>query len=550
MPDNPKPDELPRATVVRRKRSHISVVWVIPIVAAVVAIGIGVQRIFAEGPTITIKFSAGQGIESGKTLLKYKDVNIGQVLSVRLADNFRKVEVRARITKSAAGLMVDGTKFWVVSPHIGLTGISGINTLLSGNYIGVQPGASKSSKREFDGLDKPPRITDQVGRRFVLTAPELGSLEIGSPIYYRFLPVGEVEDVQLTTDGKSFEVSAFITVPFDRQVHTESRFWNASGIDVSLGESGVDVRTVSLLAMLAGGVSFDTPDFARGTPLAPEGTRFEIFGNRTTAMKQPAAVSREYVLSFNEPVRGLSVGASVTLMGLVVGEVTDIGLTYDEKTLAVRPLVRIKFYPEQAVERFSSEQQAAVSRNTEYDWQRQLKLLRRLVDERGLRARLQTASLLTGQRYISFEFDPKAPKVHVDWTKAPLELPVAPGQFTDLQMKLASILAKIDQMPITTIGERAATALKTLDETLGNASMVLKDVDANAMPELKKALHDLDLALDGVNATMVGRDAPGQQALRQALDEAANAARSLRALTDYLERHPESLIRGKTGERQ
>lgn len=548
MPDNPH--DLPRASVVRRKRTHVSVVWVIPVLAAVVALGIAIQRIRAEGPTITVAFAAGQGIEAGKTLLKYKDVNIGLVTRVELIDAHSRVEVTARVTRSAAGLMVEGTRFWVVSPHIGLTGVSGLGTLFSGNYIGVQPGAAGGpDRRHFEGLDVPPPITDQKGRRFSLSVADLGSLEIGSPIYYKFLPVGEVESYSLAADGNSFQIGIFIYSPYDTQVKADTRFWNASGLDVAVGESGIDVKTVSLLALLAGGLCFDTPDFSRGTQPAAAGRTFTVYANRTVAMKQPEPFSRQYLLAFHEPVRGLAVGASVTLMGLAVGEVTDVGLRYDEKTLAIRPLVRFNFYPEQTAKLFSREQQGAVLRHAKADTL-MIDMLRRLVDERGMRARLRTASLLTGQRYVSFEFDPQAPAVKVDWTRDPLELPVAPGEIEDLEAKLESILSKVDRMPITAIGERTATALKSLDRTLQDADRVLRDVDTTALPQVRKTLADLDRALENANTTLLGKDAPGQEAMREALEEVANTARSLRALTDYLERHPEALIRGRIGERK
>ncbi|HEY3231809.1 MAG TPA: MlaD family protein, partial [Roseiflexaceae bacterium] len=135
-------DRLPQATVVPPKRGRISVIWIIPILAAVVAIGIAIQRILSEGPTITIVFSAAEGIEAGKTVVKYKDVNIGRVTNVELTNDFAKVRVTAKIAKHAAGLMVDDAKFWVVQPTISLSGISGLNTLLSGNYVGFEPGRS------------------------------------------------------------------------------------------------------------------------------------------------------------------------------------------------------------------------------------------------------------------------------------------------------------------------------------------------------------------------------------------------------------------------
>ena len=193
MAENINRDELPQATVVRKKGTRISVVWIIPILAAVVAIGIAIQRIMSEGPTITIVFKVAEGLEAGKTFVKYKDVNIGQVTAVKLSADHSKVEVTAKIDKAEAGLMVEDAKFWVVEPRVTLSGVSGLGTLLSGNYIGFEVGKSKKQQRQFTGLEVAPIITGgQPGRQFVLKAENLGSLGIGSPIYYRQLQAGQV----------------------------------------------------------------------------------------------------------------------------------------------------------------------------------------------------------------------------------------------------------------------------------------------------------------------------------------------------------------------
>ncbi len=540
---------LPEATVVRHKRLRLSVVWLIPLLAAVLALGILIERLTAQGPTIKITFSAGEGIEAGKTVLKYRDVTVGQVTAVHFAEDFHKVEVTAKIAKSASGLMVEGTRFWVVAPHISITGISGISTLLSGNFIELSPGTGKQAERSFIGLDQQPRITDQAGRRFILSAPELGSLSIGAPLYFRQLPVGEVESYELAKDGQAVTVTVFVRSPYDAQVHAETRFWNASGVDVSLGEAGINVHTASLLALLAGGVSFDTPSFFMQTPPASDGATFKVHPDRATAMKQPEAYARRYVLYFNDSVRGLSVGAPVTLMGLTVGEVTDIGLSFDETTLAVRPRVFVSFYPELAASKFSGKQRDAVLSNTQQDNERHIRVIRRLVEERGLRARLRSSSLITGQQYVAFEFLPGAPKSHLDWGHEPLELPVARGEIAELESTLASILGKIDRMPLAKIGTEAAGSLEALHKTLGDADVLLKDVDAKTVPQIGVALADVHRALESANATLLGPDAPNQQALHEALEQLSRSARSLRQLTDYLERHPEALLRGKSEEK-
>src|SRR6202140_336204 len=243
MANEPDLDDLPQATVVRKKRMRISMVWIIPILAAVVAIGIAIQRVLSEGPTITIVFKVAEGIEAGKTFIKYKDVRIGQVTAVQLSDDYTKVLVKAKIAKHAAGLMVQDAKFWVVEPRVSLSGVSGLNTLLSGNYIGFQAGKSEEEERDFIGLDEPPAIPDKPGRRFVLKASSLGSLGVGAPVYYRQLAVGKVAAYNLAADGKSVEITIFVDAPYDKYVTAETRFWNASGIDVSVGADGIDVRT-------------------------------------------------------------------------------------------------------------------------------------------------------------------------------------------------------------------------------------------------------------------------------------------------------------------
>src|SRR5664279_171789 len=289
-------DHLPQATVVRRKRMRFSVIWIIPILAAAVAIGLAVQRALSEGPVITIVFKSASGIEAGKTFIKYKDVRIGQVTAVQLSEDYSKVLVKAKIAKHAAGLMVEDAKFWVVEPRISLSGVSGLNTLLSGNYIGFQAGKSTEEQRAFTGLDEPPIITDQRGRRFMLRANTLGSLEIGAPVFYRRITVGQVSAYNLAPDGKSVEITVFVNAPYDKYVTSEARFWNASGIDVSVGADGVDVRTESLVAVLAGGLAFDTPDFLPGGEPAAANSTFTLYRTRAIAMKQPDPVERRYVL--------------------------------------------------------------------------------------------------------------------------------------------------------------------------------------------------------------------------------------------------------------
>ena len=582
MPQSTDRDNLPQATVVPGSRTRISVVWIIPLLAAVVAIGIAIQRIRSEGPTITIIFKAAQGIEAGKTVVKYKDVNIGQVSAVQLSPDYSKVEVTAKIAKSAAGLMVEDAKFWVVEPRVTLSGISGLGTLISGNYLGFEAGKSTKAQRQFTGLEVPPFITGgQPGRQFVLTADSLGSLGIGAPVYYHSLQAGQVIAYTLAGDGKAIEVTIFVNAPYDRYVTAETRFWNASGVDVSVGAGGVQVRTESLVALIAGGVAFDTPPFATRAAPAAANAVFTLYRDQGTALKQPEALARHYVLYFTESLRGLSVGAPVTILGLPGGEVTAVGLDIDPATSSLRGRVEIVAFPERIVAHLHAQQAAAgeaIARSTR---ERQA-FFERLVEQRGMRAQLRSGNLLTGQLFVAFDFFPNAARAKVDWSREPTVLPVVPSTATDLEAKLTSIVAKLDQLPYEAIGADLTKALAALNQTLQDADKAMAGIDTDVTPELKavlaetrgalatadgllknqahttfeelnaalaetrRALATANTVLQNTDATLLGKDAPGQQELRDALQEITRAARSLRVLGDYLERHPEALIWGKS----
>ncbi len=585
MAEDPGLPSVPQATVVPRKGARISVVWIIPILAAVVALGIAVQRILSEGPTITIVFKAAQGIEAGKTFVKYKDVNIGQVTAVRLTSDYSRVEVKAKMDKSAAGLMVEDATFWVVEPRVTLSGISGLGTLLSGNYIGFDVGKSDKKQKKFTGLEVPPIITyGQAGRQFVLKAENLGSLGIGSPVYYRRLQAGQVVAYNLAGDGKAVDVKIFVSAPYDQFVNPGTRFWNASGVDVSVGAGGVAVRTESIVALIAGGIAFDTPSFAAIAEVAAADTVFTLFADQATAMKQPESIAKRFVLYFTESLRGLSVGAPVTLLGLPAGEVTAVGLDIDPATFNLRGRVEIVSYPERLITRLNVREASAGEGIARNEQERRV-LLQRLVEQRRLRAQLRSGSLLTGQLFVAFDFFPDAPPAKIDWSLAVPVLPVVPSTIQDLEAKLTGIVAKLDKLPYEAIGADVTKALSTLNGTLADASKALNRIDGEVTPDLKATLDDLrrvlatadgllkngvsatlgevnttleglrvpiataDQVLKNTDATLLGKNAPIQQELRDALQEITRAARSLSVLMDYLDRHPEALIRGKSEEK-
>jgi paraquat-inducible protein B len=554
MNENEDFPNLPSSETRSKRKMRISAVWIIPLVALIVALGIAVQKILHEGPTITIIFKKAEGIEAGKTFVKYKDVNIGQVESVRLSDDFTKVVVTAKIEKSAEGLIVDDAQFWIESPRVTLSGISGFGTLLSGNHIGLEIGKSSKARRIFTGLELPPSITiDQPGRQFILRADTLGSIGIGSPIYYRQLNVGRVIGYDLATSGRSIDIRIFINAPYDKQVTTQTHFWHASGIDVNMNAKGLTVQTQSVLSLLIGGIAFEeTVSILSESKPAAEGFVFNLFSDRTSATKKHEDIVSNAILYFNESLRGLSVGAPVTYAGLPVGEVTGVGLEYNAKTQSIRPRVDIALYPAHFIAHIKNIGQKEPQAKDK-EWRGAF--MQRMID-RGLRAQLRSGSLVTGQLYVALDYFPNAAKTgKIDFNKSPYEFPVMPSSLQDMEHKVTGIIAKIDKIPFEAIGGDVRKAVDSLNKLLQDADGLLNRLDGEMLPEirttvqeLRKAVSTAERTLAGAEKTLVGKDSPTQQELRSALQEVSRAARSINELIEYLERNPNALIRGKAQE--
>lgn len=535
MPENTDFPSVPSATSVPKRRTHPSVVWIIPLVAAAVGVGIAIQRITSEGPTISIVFKSAEGIEAGKTFVKYKDVNIGQVTAVTLSEDFSKVIVTAKIAKHAEALLVEDAKFWVVQPRVTLSGVSGLGTLLAGNYIGFEVGGSTKNRREYVGLEVPPPITvGEPGRQFVLRSKDLGSLGIGSPIYYRRLQVGDVIAYDLSEEGKGIDIKVFVYAPYDRYVTTSTRFWNAGGVDVSFGAQGFEVRTESVISLLAGGIAFDAPPLETAAEPAAANASFTLYDDRVAAMAKPERMVAHYVLHFSESLRGLSAGAPVTFLGLPVGEVTNVSLEMEPQTFAIRGRVEAAFYLERMLAHL---QQPAAAVGLADKVNERHALVQRLIDERGLRAQLRSGSLVTGQLYVAIDYFPDAAKASIDWTRDPPEFPVVPSTVADLEARLTAILAKLEKLQVAEIGADVRKSLAELTKTLAAADALVKHLDTEVTPEVRAAIADARRAL--------GPDSALQLDARSALQEVSQAARALRVLADYLERNPSSLLRGK-----
>jgi paraquat-inducible protein B len=541
----PAPPALPVAVVDTPRRFRIPLVWIIPLVAALIGLFLAARTYYEQGPTITIHFKTGEGLEPGKTRIKFKDVDVGQITGVALDDDGAHVIATAKLAREAARLLVDDTRFWVVSAKVSGSAVSGLDTLLSGAYVGMDAGKSAERREHFTGLDTAPVITfDVPGRYFLLQAETLGSLGIGTPVYFRRIQAGQVTGFKLDENGRQLDIQVFIKAPYDRFVTTNSRFWNASGVDVKLSADGVQVNTESLATILAGGLAFQTPEGTNDEP-APKDHRFRVFPNHAEALKQPYTNMRAYMLRFTETVRGLSVGAPVDFRGIQVGEVTAIHPDFNTNNMDLGLLVEIAIYPGRMNVRPQPGKTSLIGKDARD------KDFRDFIDKliaNGLRSQLRNGNLVTGQLYVALDFFPGTKPAKADWRQTPPMLPTQRGSLDELQTTLLRIVAKLDKLPLDEIGQDTRKAIVGLGRTIDEAEGLVKRLDGLANGDVRDTVVEARAAIADTRKLLAG-DAPLQQDLRASLQELSRAAQALRHLADTLDRHPEALLRGKPEEK-
>jgi paraquat-inducible protein B len=528
----PELRDIPEA--VAAPKSRWSLVWLVPIVAVLIGVSLAVKAYLDQGPAITISFKTGEGLEAGKTKLRYKDVEVGLVTSVKLSE--QGVIATAELAKGTERGLVEDTRFWVVSPRIAGGNVSGLSTLLSGAYIGVDVGKSTTPARNFVGLEKPPVFTtDLPGRQYVLNADSIGSLDVGSPVFFRGVQVGQVASYELNPDGKGVTLTVFVRAPYERHVTSNTRFWHASGIDISFDASGLKIDTQGLVSIAIGGIAFATPATSQQASPAESNAVFKLAVDRVEAMRQPDRIVDTYLLVFRQSTRGLSVGAPLDFRGIVFGEVVAIYADLDPKTLDSRMLVEVNVFPERIASRRLKTRKP--------DEQRNEAMIQRLIDK-GLRAQLRTGNLVTGQLYVALDFFPGVRRVKLDFSQSPVELPTVPGSLEDLQQTITLIAKKLDRLPLEEIGANLNRTLQDVNQLVKRLDTEVTPEARDALAESRKTLADASRALSSVERS-AAPDGPLAQELQDSVREIGRAARTMRLLADYLERHPEALIVGK-----
>ena len=549
---------LPAAPV--RHRRRIPLVWIVPFLTALIALYLAWDTFSKRGPTITISFDTAAGLTPGQSQLKYRNVVMGTVKSIAIAPDLANVLVTIETVREAESLLTDKTIFWVVKPQLFAGNVSGLDTILSGSYIGMRPDARGGNpQHDFVGQQDPPVLQASAkGTTFRLNTKRLGSISLGAPVFFRDIDVGTVLGWDLHDLANSVSIHAFVRAPFDQYVRNDSSFWDASGVSIKFGSDGIDVQLESLRAVLLGGIAFDTPQGST-QPIAKADQAFELFKNLDQAKAAGFGEQIKLVSYFPGSVAGLTPGADVTFHGLKIGEVTDVGLVFDQQTDRVLAPVRYRV------------EAGRVANLAKAQGMEPEKIAEQMI-QRGLRATLESPSLITGAKIVAFQVVPDAKPGELRKVGDHYVIPSAEvGGFDSITRAASELLSKINRIDFDRIGNSLVNAATGIDNTVNGPQIkatlaalekamldvqdIARKLDKDATPALRRLPEIAQQLQDAVTKAnrLIGSVDKGygdQSKFHRDLDrlipQLTDAARSIRALSDLLTRHPEALIQGRT----
>jgi paraquat-inducible protein B len=555
-------DKHPTAVVTSRidHKRRLPLIWAIPVVTVIIGAWLAWSTISQRGPLITITFETAEGLQANQSHVRHKDVDMGVVQKVSLTHDLKRVEVTVRMNREAEPLLTDKAEFWVVRPRFFAGAISGLQTLFSGSYIDLLPSAEGGEpKREFVGLENPPVLQSDVpGRTFLLQAKRIGSLNLGSPILFRDLEVGEVLGWDVGEMAREITIHVFVREPFDKYVRDNSRFWNASGAKVQLGANGIQLQVESLRAVVLGGIAFETPDDSRITQESKADHPFPLYDDEDAADSSTYKRSVPFVANFTSSVSGLAAGSPVTLRGLKIGEVSSVSLVYDRVLDNVLVPVHFTLEPDRI---------AMLDLPTNGD----LDVKMQELVQRGLRVKLASGNFLTGQKQLAMDVYKDAGAGELRKQGDAFVIPVMGGDADDVATAATNLVNRLNAIPFESIG-------KNLDETLAGVNALANDKElsesvaalhstlASAQTLVNNLNHGLTPTMqrlpaiaNGLESTVqrtdklvaslqtgYGGDSRFNRDVSQMMLQLSDAARSIRVLADLLSRHPEALIRGRT----
>lgn len=550
----PSENQANRPPHAQSRKIRFSIIWLIPVIAVGIALYLGYRGWANRGPMISVSFDTASGLTAGQTQVKHKAVALGTVHDITLTPDMRRVIVHIQMHASADKILTNHTRFWVVRPRINGASITGLETLISGAYIGIDPGAPGGEyQTDFKGLESAPGVrSDQPGNTYMLVTDSIGSLGEGAPVYFRDMQVGEVLGYTMPPGGEGpILVQVFVRSPYDSYLRTDSRFWNVSGVQVGLGPGGLKVQMTSLQALLSGGVAFGLPERRQNVnaPTAPADSVFKLYGSQTDA--DNARYRRRYHVAtyLDTSAKGLAEGGQVTMFGIQIGTVTKVALDVNTSDAKARVRVDMELEPERV----------------DVEDKDRAELIKHMVAN-GLRASVESASFLTGESLIAFEFVKNAKPAELRYEQNVPIIPSKPGGFDGIIASASTVMDKVAAMPLTQIGEHVdkllahadkrldsrdvTQSLKALRESLQHVAAITRQADKGLQPMLKRlpAIADaLQHTLQSAQKVLgsYGGDTDFHRDLQTMVVQLSDAARSIRFLTDYLNRHPSSLIVGR-----
>ncbi len=493
--------------------SRISLVWLVPVLALSVSLGIAWQSYSDRGVLIEIAFENASGIVAEKTELKYRDVSVGVVTDVTFTKDLSEVVAAVRVDRTVAPYLDGDARFWVVRPEVSLRGVSGLNTVLSGVFIeGTWDSQAGTVQTRFRGLDKAPLSgANRGGTAISLRARDGNSIAAGAPILHKGIPVGVVEAPQLAATGDGVVINAFIEAPYDRLITANTRFWDISGVSVSLGAGGVSLNFASLASLVEGGISFDTL-VSGGDPVTP-GAPFQLFANQAAArhslLVDTTTERLTVVAVFDGAISGLEEGSDVRFRGVSVGEVSNISMVARDE--GGRKVIRLVATLALRADMLGAGPGASAEET--------LDLLGAFVGQ-GLRGRLAKASILSSDLIVEMVELPETDPASLGTTDEGLpELPTAVAEIGNLNATAEGLLARINALPIEEM-------LGSARNLLAGADRLVNAEDTRAVaPELTATLVEARAALAELRQVLTElRDAGAAESLTAALVSAASAA--------------------------
>ncbi len=522
-----------QASISRSRK--ISGIWFIPLLALVLGISMVINNWMNEGPEIEIAFQTANGLEQGKTKLKYRDVEMGMVQEVRLNDNFDGVIATVKLDRQAVPLLREDTRFWVVTARVGVNNISGLDTLLSGAYIQMAPGEGEDGRRQFVALEQPPATpAGAPGLRLRLTSDRASSVSAGDIVVYMGYKVGRVESMRFDPTDRLVHYDIFIDAPYHELVNSSVRFWDVSGVSLSADASGFKVETGSMDTILFGGISFGLPEGATAGEKVAEHTTFQLYASYDAMEQNPYTHGTYYVVSFNQSVKGLLPGAPVEFRGIQIGKVVRImlreSLDYYQKlgdTGQGIPFPVLIYIEPGRME--MPDDESSIGR---------LRDAVKVGVNHGMRASMGSGNLLTGAKYISIDFFPDAKPEPLSTFLEYTTIPTIETGLAQLEQKVNAVLDMINALPLADTVGNANTAIATLNKNLASLQKLLENQSTQQLPaNLDKTLAELRDAIGTLTP-----ESQAYQSLNSSLLSLNRTLGNLETLTRTLSEQPNAVV--------